>query len=46
MGGEREAITLALKSGSSLLITDEEASTIAKFPGVRTKGVFFILLNW
>ncbi|NOR46827.1 MAG: hypothetical protein GQ533_02100 [Methanosarcinaceae archaeon] len=24
---------------------DEEASTIAEFPGVRTKGVLFILLK-
>ncbi len=24
---------------------DEEASTIAEFPGVRTKGVLFILLR-
>ena len=45
-GSEREAIILALKSGSSLLITDEVASTISKSPGVRTKGVLFILLNW
>jgi len=26
-------------------VMDEEASTIAKFPGVRTKGVLFILLK-
>ena len=24
---------------------DEEASTIAEFPGVRTKGILFILLK-
>jgi len=43
--GERETITLALKTGSFLLINDEEASTIAEFLGVRTKGVLFILLK-
>ncbi|MDF1532554.1 MAG: hypothetical protein SCH39_02735 [Methanosarcinales archaeon] len=43
--GEREAITLALKTGSLLLINDEEASTIAEFPGVKTKGVLFVLLK-
>ena len=43
--GEREAITLALKTGSLLLINDEEASTIAEFLGVKTKGVLFILLK-
>ena len=43
--GEREAITLALKTGSLLLINDEEASTIAEFLCVKTKGVLFILLK-
>ena len=43
--GEREAITLALKTGSLLLINDEEASTIAEFLGVKTKGVLFVLLK-
>jgi len=28
-----------------LLINDEEASTIAEFPGVGTKGVLYILLK-
>jgi len=43
--GEREAITLALKTCSLLLINDEEASTIADFLGVKTKGVLFVLLK-
>lgn len=43
--GEREAITLALKTNSLLLINDEEAATIADFLGVKTKGVLFILLK-
>ena len=42
---EREVITLALKTGSLLLINDEEASTIAEFLCVKTKGVLFILLK-
>lgn len=44
-GGEREAITLALKTGSILLINDEEAATIADILGIKTKGVLFILLK-
>lgn len=43
--GEREAITLALKTGSILLINDEEAATIADILGVKTKGILFILLK-
>jgi predicted nucleic acid-binding protein len=43
--GEREAITLALRTDSFLLINDEEASTIAEFLGVGTKGVLYILLK-
>lgn len=43
--GEREAITLALKTGSLLLINDEEASTVAELLGVKTKGVLFVLLR-
>lgn len=42
---EREAITLALKNKSLLLINDEEAATIANLLGVKTKGVLFILLK-
>lgn len=43
--GEREAITLALRTDSFLLINDEEASTIAEFLDVGTKGVLYILLK-
>ena len=43
--GEKEAITLALNTGSMLLINDEEAATIADILGVKTKGVLFILLK-
>ncbi|HJH29822.1 MAG TPA: DUF3368 domain-containing protein [Methanosarcinaceae archaeon] len=43
--GEREAITLALKNNSLLLINDEEAATIANVLGLKTKGVLFILLK-
>ncbi len=43
--GEREAITLALKNDSLLLINDDEAATIANCLGMKTKGVLFILLK-
>ncbi len=43
--GEREAITLALKNDSLLLINDDEAATIANCLRVKTKGVLFILLK-
>ncbi|KAF5411425.1 MAG: hypothetical protein C5S43_03410 [Candidatus Methanocomedens sp.] len=36
---------MALKTCSLLLINDEEASTIADFLGVKTKGVLFVLLK-